>query len=196
MLTDELWSKLKAIFLEDRVYNKLEHRKTLEGILYRLRVGCPWRDLPEYFGLWNTIYHRFLLWSRKSILMRLFRTLTQNIDTEWEFIDDCYIKAHQHNIGASSKQVQAIALSGGGNTSKVHLAVDSYGLPIELIITGGDVHDSKIANELIELLPQSDFVIADKGYDSEAIRSKVQKRNSSPVIPRKQNSKTGNSDIA
>ncbi len=51
MLTDELWSKLKTILLEDRVYNKLEHRKTLEGILYRLRVGCPWRDLPEYFGL-------------------------------------------------------------------------------------------------------------------------------------------------
>ncbi len=66
MLTDELWSKLKAILLEDRVYNKLEHRQTLEGILYRLRVGCPWRDLPECFGLWNTIYRRFLLWSAKA----------------------------------------------------------------------------------------------------------------------------------
>jgi len=68
-------------------------------------------------------------------------------------------------------------------------------LPIEFIITGGDVHDSKVANELIELLPQGDFVIADKGYDSEAIRNKVRERNSSPVIPRKQNSKTGNGDI-
>ena len=38
MLTDELWSKLKAILLEDRVYNKPEHRKTIEGILYRLRI--------------------------------------------------------------------------------------------------------------------------------------------------------------
>ena len=94
MLTDELRSKLKAILIEYRVYNKLKHRKTLEGILYRLRAGCPWRDLPEYSGLWNTIYHRCLLCSRKGILMRLFRTLTQNSNTEWEFIDGSYIKAH------------------------------------------------------------------------------------------------------
>ena len=51
MLTDEQWSKLKAILLEDRVYNKSEHRQTMEGILYRLRVGSPWRDIPECFGL-------------------------------------------------------------------------------------------------------------------------------------------------
>ena len=87
MLTDERWSKLKAILLEDRVYNKSEHRQTIEGILYRLRVGCPWRDLPEYFGLWNTIYRRFLLWSRKGILMRLFKSLSTDSDTEWEFIN-------------------------------------------------------------------------------------------------------------
>jgi len=48
---------------------------------------------------------------------------------------------------------------------------------------------------LIEVLSQSDFVIADKGYDSEAIRNKIRELNSSPVIPRKQNSKVGNADI-
>lgn len=53
------------------------------------------------------------------------------------------------------------------------------------MITGGDVHDSKVANELIGLLPQGDFVIADK----------VRERNSRPAIPRKQNSKVGNDDI-
>ena len=195
MLTDELWSKLKVILLEDRVYNKYEHRQTMEGILYRLRVGCPWRDLPECFGLWNTIYRRFLLWSRKGILMRLFKTLSSDTDVEWEFIDGSYVKAHQHSAGAASKQPQAIGLSRGGNTSKIHLAVDSYGLPIEFIITGGEVHDSKAANELIELLPQGDFVVADKGYDSEAIRETIRKRNSIPVIPRKKNSLLGNADI-
>ena len=94
MLTDELWSKLKAILLEDRVYNKLEHRQTMEKILYRLRVACRWRDLPESFGLWNTIYRRFFLWSKKVILHRLFKLLAANSDTEWEFIDGSYVKAH------------------------------------------------------------------------------------------------------
>lgn len=115
MLADELWSKLKAILFEDRVYNKPEHRNTVEGIIYRLRVGCPWRDLPECFGLWNTIYRRFFLWSRKGILMRVFKSLSKNSDTEWEFIDDSYVKAHQHGAGAASEHEQAIALSRGGN---------------------------------------------------------------------------------
>jgi transposase len=195
MLTDELWSKLKAILLEDRVYNKYEHRQTMEGILYRLRVGCPWRDLPECFGLWNTIYRRFILWSRKGGLMRLFKALSIDTDTEWEFIDGSYVKAHQHCAGAASNQPQGIGLSRGGNTSKIHLAVDSYGLPIEFIVTGGDVHDSKAANELIDLLPQAAYIIADKGYDSEVIRDRVRGCGSVPVIPRKKNSKVGNADI-
>ena len=108
-----------------------------------------------------------------------------------------FVRRWQSRIsaGAASEQEQAIGLGRGGNTSKIHLAVDSYGLPIEFIITGGDVHDSKVANELIDLLPQGDFVIADKGYDSEAIRDKIRERNSIPVIPRKKNFKIGNADI-
>ncbi|MGL4713367.1 MAG: IS5 family transposase, partial [Shewanella sp.] len=86
-------------------------------------------------------------------------------------------------------------LSRGGNTSKIHLGVDSYGLPIAFIVTGGEVHDSKAANGLIERLPQSDFIIADKGYDSEAIRDKVRECGSVPVIPRRENSTLGNADI-
>jgi len=46
-----------------------------------------------------------------------------------------------------------------------------------------------VANDLTELLPQSDFVVADKGYDNEAIRKKIREQNSSSIIPRKQNSK-------
>ena len=51
MLTDEYWSTLSRLMLETgRVYNKPEHRMTVEGILYRMRVGCPWRDIPRAFG--------------------------------------------------------------------------------------------------------------------------------------------------
>ncbi len=56
MLTDNAWKKLKHVLTESgRVYNKYEHRNTLEGILYRMRTGIQWRDLPPEFGLWNTI---------------------------------------------------------------------------------------------------------------------------------------------
>ena len=50
MLSDKHWSKLKPIMLENGVYDKRGLRLTVEGILYRMRVGCQWRNLPEYFG--------------------------------------------------------------------------------------------------------------------------------------------------
>ncbi|MGP9630189.1 transposase, partial [Halomonas sp. AOP42-C1-46] len=50
MLTDEHWSKLKPILLQQRIHDKADLRMTVEGILYRLRTGCQWRDLPDDFG--------------------------------------------------------------------------------------------------------------------------------------------------
>jgi transposase len=108
---DELWSKLQAILFEDSVYNKFTHRQTLEGILSHIRVACSWRDLPECFDLWNMIYRRFLLRSKKEGLIKLFKSPPQNSDTEWEFIDGNYVKAHQHSTDADSEHEEAIALS-------------------------------------------------------------------------------------
>jgi len=195
MLTDQHWSKLRRIMLKDRVYDKSSHRNTMEGILYRMRTGCPWRDIPSELGHWSAIYRRFNLWSKKGVLMRLFKSLRVEPDLEWEFIDGSIIRAHQHSTGAATQDSEAIGKSRGGNTTKIHLAVDSYGLPIEFDITGGEVHDSKAAPGLIDKLPTSDYIIADRGYDSEAIREQIRNRNSIPVIPRKRNSRVGNADI-
>lgn len=59
MLSDEHWSKLLEILLHMAIYNKRDLRMTVEGMLYRMRTGCLWRDLPEAFGDWNRIYKRF-----------------------------------------------------------------------------------------------------------------------------------------
>ena len=72
MLTDELWSKLRTIMRQHGIYDKPNLRKIVEGILYRMRVGCPWRDLPSQFGFWNSIYQRLNCWSSKNKLMNIF----------------------------------------------------------------------------------------------------------------------------
>lgn len=77
----------------------------------------------------------------------------------------------------------------------MHLAVDAYGLPIAFRITGGDVHDSTEAQALIDELPIGGALVADKGYDSERIREQVDAKGMDSVIPRKRNSKTGNSSL-
>jgi len=195
MLSDEHWSKLGTIMRDHGIYHKSNLRNTVEGMLYRMRVGCPWRDLPKEFGCWNSVFQKFNRWSLKGKLMLIFKALVQEPDLEWEFIDGSIVKAHQHSAGAASKENQAIGKSKGGNTTKIHMAVDAYGLPIDFEITGGEVHDCKIAPEFIAKLPKADFTIADKGYDSEEVREVIRNKFSTPVIPRKSNSKTGNADI-
>ncbi len=184
MFTDELWTKLKVIVLKMGIYDKPFLRLTIEGIFYRVRVGCPWRELPNAFGNWNAIYKRFNEWSRKEKLIGIFNRLAVESDLEWEFIDGSIVKAHQHSSGAASGQESAIGKSVAGNTSKIHMAVDSYGLPIHFRVTGVEVHDCKEAPALVAELPKANYLIADKGYDSEALRTQIRDQGSIPVIPR------------
>ncbi len=181
--------------LQHNIYDKPNLRMCVEGMLYRMRVGCPWRDLPAAFGRWNSIYQQFNRWSSKNKLFQMFKSLVQQPDLEWKFIDGSIVKAHQHSSGAPYKDVQAIGKSVAGNTTKIHMAVDACGFPIAFQLTGGEVHDAKAAPELIKTLPISDYTIADKGYDSEDIREQIKHTSSIPIIPRKKNSKTGNIDM-
>lgn len=195
MLTDEHWSKLRTIMREYGIYDKPNLRKTVEGILYRMRTGLPWRDLPSFFGVWISIYQQFNRWSSKNKLMKIFKALVNDPDLEWEFIDGSIVKAHQHSTGATSNEDQAIGKSVAGNTTKIHMAVDAHGLPIDFEITGGEVHDCKVAPKFFAKLPNADYMIADKGYDSEERREIIREKSSIPIIPRKSNSKTGNDDM-
>ena len=112
-----------------------------------------------------------------------------------QILSGSYVKAHQHSAGARSVEPQAIGKSRAGNTTKIHLAVDSYGLPIAFTVTGGEVHDSTVASELIGLLSLATAVVADKGYDGGKIREQIKKKGAKAVIPRKSNSVIGNASM-
>ncbi|CAK1349973.1 Transposase and inactivated derivatives [Escherichia coli] len=87
--------------LTGRIYNKPEHRMTLEGILFRIRTGIPWRDLPRQFGEWNTVFRRFNLWSKKGVMMEIFQFLSRFNDPQWLFIDASIVKTHQDGANFS-----------------------------------------------------------------------------------------------
>jgi len=121
--------------------------------------------------------------------------LSKDPDYEWTFIDGSIVKAHQHSTGAIHGEETAIGRSVAGNSTKIHLAVDAMGFPIRFIITGGEVHDSKEAQNLINKIPELEILIADKGYDSDLLREVVKKNGVTSHIPRKNNSKTGNNKM-
>ncbi|CCW31975.1 transposase [Xenorhabdus nematophila F1] len=190
MLTDSCWDTLSALMRHfGLTYHKVEHRLTLEGILYRMRTGIPWRDLPPEFGRWNTLFVRFNAWSKNGILQMIFKWLSGISDREWLFIDGSIIRAHQHSAGAATDKDEAIGKSRGGRSTKIHLAVDSQGLPVHFELSRGQTHDIKHAESLVNHSPVSDFVIADKGYDSETFRNIIKQKGATPVIPYRKNSR-------
>jgi transposase len=114
---------------------------------------------------------------------------------DWVFIDGSIVRAHQHSCGARTADNESIGKSRGGNSTKIHLAVDSGGLPVYYELSCGNTHDIVHAESLVANCPTSNMVVADKGYDSEKLRAFVRDNNATPVIPRKGNSLVGNEDI-
>jgi transposase len=72
----------------------------IEGVLWVVRTGSPWRDLPDVFGGWNSIFRRFSRWSAKGIWHRIFTAMADDEDFEYLIIDSTIVRAHQHAAGA------------------------------------------------------------------------------------------------
>ena len=104
------------------------------------------------------------------------------------------MRVHQHGSGSRRGEYRGIGKSHGGPTTKIHMASDSHGNPLCFEITGGQVHDSQVAQALINQV-SGEFLIADKGYDSEAIREYARSKNMIPIIPKRSNNKNPDKDF-
>jgi transposase len=102
-------------------------------------------------------------------------------------IDGSVIRAHQHSCGALGGQNhQAIGKSSGGLSTKIHVKVDSLGLPLKFILTAGQSQEITVANELVQG-DICDYILADRGYDSNVFRDGLKDMGIVPVIPSKKN---------
>src|SRR5829696_4980725 len=91
-----------------------DHRRVINGILWKLRTGAPWRDLPERYGPYQTVYDRFVRWRRDGTWERLLTHVQTKTDAVgevvWEVsIDSTVIRAHQHAAGARTRLSRADA---------------------------------------------------------------------------------------
>ncbi len=77
-----------------------DNRLFLEAILWKVRVGAPWRDLPDEFGPWNSVFKRFRRRAKKGVFERIFNALSGEPDFEYAMIDATIIRVHQHGMGA------------------------------------------------------------------------------------------------
>ena len=97
-LTADRWKKIKPLLpLESGYWGRPSHphRKIIEGILWVLRTGAPWRDLPIKYGPWNSCYNRFSRWTSRGVWQTIWEALKDDIDNENFSIDGSIVKAHQ-----------------------------------------------------------------------------------------------------
>ncbi|WP_448457152.1 IS5 family transposase, partial [Mycolicibacterium sp. XJ766] len=172
MLSDAQWD-LIADLLPVRTGKRgrpfSDARSMVEGIIYRYRCGIAWRDVPEVFGPWQSIW----TWHRRMsadgtwdmVLSRLLSMADEAGGIDWAVsVDSTIARAHQHatNItretqGAGSNYTNllieppdhGIGRSRGGLTSKIHQLVDGHGRPLVVLVGPGQSHDGPVFEHLL-----------------------------------------------
>jgi transposase len=105
-LTDEHWEWIEPLLPGregDPGAHGADNRLFVNAVIWIARTGAPWRDLPERFGEWNSVYQRFNRWSKAGVWERVFQAVRLP-DLEALLLDSTIIRAHQHAGGAAQKK--------------------------------------------------------------------------------------------
>ena len=182
------------------------HRVVINGILWILKTGSPWRDLPNEFGKWQTVYARFRRWTNDDLWRRIYRSLLTRVDaldkldrTLW-CVDGSVVRAHRCASGMieqseENDKLVALGRSRGGYATKIHVLCDGRGTLLGVTLTGGQRHESTEFKNLMGQCEMSlhryesrpDAIAGDKGYSSDAIREHIEYRSIEPVIASRSN---------
>ncbi|WP_413783209.1 IS5 family transposase [Endozoicomonas montiporae] len=185
VLRNDQWNRIKDLLpgkSSDCGVTAKDNRKFLEAVLWIARTGAPWRDLPNSFGNWHRVYVRYNRWCHKGTWRDIFEELSKDKDLEYLMVDGSIARVHQHGAPKKAQDDEAVGKSRGGLTTKIHAAVDALGNPVRLILTAGQASEYGQANALIEAF-SADYVLADKGYDSDAFILAIGCIGAEPVIP-------------
>ncbi|MCZ8523057.1 MULTISPECIES: IS5 family transposase [Paenibacillus] len=192
-IRDDQWDNIKDLLPAERKPQggrpPNDHRQMLNAMLWIARTGAPWRDLPEYYGSWSTVYSRFRRWKIAGIWDRILEHVTIEPDYESVMIDATIVRVHQHGAGAKGGPLSKL-LGGleGGLTTKIHAVVDALGNPLHFVLTGGQCHDSVTGYEMLKQMDlKKKQVLADRAYDTNRILHLLKEQSATSVIPSKKN---------
>jgi len=98
-LTDNQWKRVEPLIHRHGRKSKLGDRSFINAVVYVLKTGTPWRDLPERFGHWKSVYNRFANWSKAGRFERIFKALQIDLDNTASLVDGTITRAHQDASG-------------------------------------------------------------------------------------------------
>jgi transposase len=142
-------------------------------------------DIPERYGPATTCYNRFVRSRKLGVWDRLFEAVARAYEGDGQMVESSSIRVRQHAANgkkggpqdaAGYADARCMGRSRGGLTTKIHALVDARDLPIALKLTPGQAHDGRSAADMLGTLGEGDVLLADRAYDSDALRLEMEAR--------------------
>lgn len=210
-LTDEQWRLLEPLLPVPGRRGRPRRwplRGLVDGVRFRVRVGCPWRDVPERYGPWWRVYALFSCWQLLGIWRHIEQALLGAADAAgkvtWQVsVDSTTARAHVHAAGArrdsgdrhaAEPDDHALGRSRGGWSTKIHLACEQNRQVLAFLLTPGQAGDSPHMIPVLQRIriprpgpgrprTRPDRVLGDRAYSSRANRTYLAGRGIKATIP-------------
>jgi transposase len=218
-LTDKQWAILASLLQTLLPVGKKPGRprrwtlrQLIDGIRFRARTGCPWRDVPERYGSWQSVYGLYRSWQLAGVWAAILTGLQALADEagliDWVVsVDSTVNRAHHHAAGArrhpegqrtppvGEPADHALGRSRGGLSTKVHLACEQRRKPLATVLTPGQAADSPQFTTVLGRIrvprrcgpgrprTRPERVLGDKAYSSRANRGYLRRRHIPATIP-------------
>lgn len=104
-VTNEQWKRIENLLPQPQTGKgrpAKDNRTMLNGMMWIARSGAQWRELPEKYGPWQTVYSKYRKWNDEGVLERVFRALSEDCDMENLSIDSTSIRVHQSSNGGKT----------------------------------------------------------------------------------------------
>ncbi|OKI37320.1 transposase [Streptomyces sp. CB03578] len=153
-LTNAEWDRLESFLPRGgaRGGRWSDHRRVINGVLYRVRTGVQWRDLPERFGPWETVYKRHRRWSADGTWTMLLSRIQAAEDAagqiDWDVsVDSTVVRAHQHAAGARVESAASSPQRGHvRGTNQVDPVLRKLAVRLEEVVRSARVWDAPAAD--------------------------------------------------
>lgn len=209
-VTDREWNAIRKYLPPQRSGKRgrpwTDHRMVISGIFWILATGAPWRDLPNEFGNWATVYKRFRQWCVSGMWAKIWNKLVNHLRRNGQLglslwmVDGSIVRAHHSSVGGSRKtpanaRENALGKSRGGFSCKLHIVCDENGIPIGIVVTAGQINEPTVFLSLMDAIPFSlhrtanrpDALAGDKAYVAGYIFDWLDKKEIQNVVPNRKN---------
>jgi putative transposase len=196
---DELWDRMEPLILEvdplkETGRPRANARNIVDALIFRIRTGCQWNQIPRVYGDDSTIHRTFQHWVELGLFPKIWALLVEEcealglVDWEWQAADGAMGKAR-----SGGDKIGPNPTDRGKNGSKKSILTERNGGPLAVVVAGANVHDTKLLDQTIESIvvdrpkptqTKPQHLCLDKAYDNPTGKTAVEKHKYSSHIRR------------